>query len=172
MTDGEQRGRAGDFLGPLVSSMLNDAQSRKSSIEQRALAIISSAGVLVSLLIALAAFLLTAEEESGLGVIPRVLLAFAAVCFVVAAALGLWVNTPREHGGMDDEDLDRIVSQGMWHGDANEARQSVAERQIEELKVFVCKNNRKGRLVQYAVGVQVLGVALVAAAILWALVVK
>src|SRR5262245_48084668 len=77
-------------LAPHISAMLADELARKSSIEQRALAIISSAGVLVSLLVALASFLLSQQEENSVGQGPRAFLAAAAVCFIVAATLALW----------------------------------------------------------------------------------
>ena len=50
--------RAGEVYGTLLVSLLSELSARQSSIEQRALAVITTSGVLVSLLAGLSALLL------------------------------------------------------------------------------------------------------------------
>ena len=99
--------RAGSVDGPLLADALAAETAQKASIEQRGLAVITTSGVLVSLLVALSALLLGRDYEF-LHPGTKVLLILAVAAFVAAAGLGLATNAPRRYWGLSDEDLDRI----------------------------------------------------------------
>jgi hypothetical protein len=155
---------AGPVLGPLIAALLDEQMRRKTSIEQRALAVISSSGVLVSLLVALTAFLIS--DDATLPVATQVTIALSVVSFVTAAVIALWVNTPRRYEGFSEQDLQRMTSDGLWNSESEEARRIIAEQQAREVTVSLNLNNKKGRAVQWAIAAEVLGVGLVASGIL------
>jgi hypothetical protein len=161
--------RAGDVYGDLIANLLTLETTRKASIEQRGITVITSSGVLVSLLIALSALLIGRNSETPLGVVSRSFIVAAVVAFVAAAGLGIAANTPRTYEGLSDEDLDRIVAKHSWSADEEEAALLVAQQRVQELKAAIKINNRKANYVQWAITGQVIGVGLVAAAIFAAL---
>jgi hypothetical protein len=161
---------AGKIYGRVVSDLLALETTRKASIEQRGIAVITTASGLVSLLIALSALLLGPNSSAAtLGSASRVLLIAAIVFFVVAAGLGVAANAPRTYGGLTFEDLDRLVRKHSWTGDRDEAALEIAREQVAELKIAVELNNRKARYIQWAITAEVMGVGLVAAAVVVAL---
>jgi hypothetical protein len=163
--------QAGDVYGDLIANLLTLETTRKASIEQRGITVITSSGVLVSLLIALSALLIGRNSETPLGAASRTLIVAAVVAFVVAAGFGIAANAPRTYEGLSDEDLDRIVAKHSWSASEEEAGLLVAQQRVRELKTAVKINNRKADYIQWAITAQVIGVGLVAAAIIVALIV-
>jgi hypothetical protein len=152
--------RAGDVYGPLFVTMLTEQSARKSSIEQRALAVITTSGGLVSLLIALSALLLGKNATLRLNAGSRAIIIAAVVAFVAAAILALIANTPRGYGDFSDEDVDRMMHE--FDRSEEDARWLVAQRRAEMLKLAMKLNDGKAHLLQVAVTTEVAGVALVA----------
>jgi hypothetical protein len=162
-------GHAGDLYSKLLGDLVAQEAIRKASIEQRGLAVITTAGGLISLLVALSALLLGKNSTATLGWEARGLLIAAIVAFIVAASLGLAANTPRWYEGLNTSDLDRMVAQHSWLADKDEAALLIAEEHVRELKVGRKLNNRKAAYLQRAIITEVIGVGLVAAAIVVAL---
>ena len=158
-------GGAGDVYGEVISDLLALETTRKASIEQRGITVITTAGGLVSLLIALSALILRDHANGHLPSGSRVLLVAAVAAFVSAAALGVAANAPRTYGGFSIEDLDRLVQKSAWFADRQEAALEVAREQVEELKIAVALNNRKAAYVQWAIATEVIAVGMVAVAI-------
>lgn len=162
--------QAGNVYGELLANLLMLETTRKASIEQRGITVITSSGVLVSLLIALSALLIGPNSTSSFGVASRSLIIAAVVIFVVAASFGIMANAPRTYVGLGDEDFDRMVAKHSWSADEDEAAFLIAQQRVRELKTAIKINNRKGDYVQWAITAQVIGVGLVAAAIIVALI--
>src|SRR5450759_1552348 len=88
---------AGSAFGPLIADQLTQMRAQKGSLEQRALAVITSSGALVALLFA---FTAVANSVKGLGTtgaaaLPssaRVLMVISVALFVIAVLLALMVN--------------------------------------------------------------------------------
>jgi hypothetical protein len=158
---------AGDVYGPLLTEKLIAEMGHKASIEQRGLAVITTSGVLVSLLVALSALALGKEPTQFLSGATRGLMIGAVVLFVIAAGLGLVVNRPGRYWGLAPEALDRIIAQ--WNGDEDEAAFVVGQQRVEELRSSMVANDRKAKALQRAIVAEVMGVALVAAAVVVAL---
>lgn len=148
----------------VLAGLQDHERSRKASIEQRAIAVITTSGGLVSLLVALSAFLL--GKNATVHTFSKLMLVAAIVAFVAASGLGLIVNAPREYIGLTDQDLDRIVAEFTWTGTEQEAARIVAHQRAKEVKVARRVNNRKARQLYRAISLEVLGVALVAVAVL------
>jgi hypothetical protein len=140
--------------------MLTEQSNRKSSIEQRALAVITTSGGLVSLLVALSALLLGKNAEQRLNAGSRAIIIAAVVTFVAAAILALIANTPRGYSDFASEDVDRMMNE--FDSSEADARWLVSQRRAENLKRAMRLNDEKGHLLQVAVATEVGGVALVA----------
>jgi hypothetical protein len=158
-------GGAGDVYAHVISELLALETTRKASIEQRGIAVITTAGGLVSLLIALSALLLRDHGSGQLVYGSRVLIVVAIAGFIAAAGLGVAANAPRRYGGFTSEDLDRLVKKSAWLADRDEAALEVAREQVAELKIAVALNNRKATYVQWAITSEVIAVGIVAASI-------
>jgi hypothetical protein len=158
--------RAGDVYGNLLAKLLAFETERKASIEQRGVAVITSSGVLVSLLIALSALLIGQRSEDHFGGVSRAIIIASVAAFIVAAIFGVVANAPRTYEGFSESDLDRIVSKYSWSANGEEAALLVAQQQARELKTAVKINNRKADYIQWAIIAQVIGVGLVAMAII------
>jgi hypothetical protein len=146
---------------------LEDELARKASLEQRALAIISTSGGLITLILALSALLLGKDPSATLGHAPRTLLVMAVSVLVTAAILGLVANAPNRFYLFSAGDIDRMI--GEWEFNQEEAEILVAEMQARIVKNVAKSNNRKGRVVQFGVAFAVLGVTFVASAVVVAL---
>jgi hypothetical protein len=146
--------------GPLMVTMLSEQAARKSSIEQRALAVVTTCGALVSLLVALSALLLGKDARLGLQAGPRAALVAAVIVFVAAAILALMANTPRAYRDFAPQDVDRMLKQ--WDSSGDDARWLVSQAHADHLKRAIKMNGKKALLLQIAVGVEVGAVSLVA----------
>ena len=154
---------AGGVYGPELVTLLDQEKQIKASLEQRGLAVITTSGALVSLLVALAALLL-GKQESSVGSTARACVVSAVVAFVLASVVALLVNSPAQYRSFSTGDLDRMLRQ--WDHDQDDARYLVGEAHIGFLKVSMRKNRRKARLLQTAISLEVLGVGLVAFAVI------
>lgn len=163
--DSEKDGSA--VYSDLLKATLEGEYSRKASIEQRGLSLISTSGGLVTLLVALGALLL--GKDPTLPVVSTACIAASSVCFVVAAGLGLASNSPRSYFGLMPDDLDRIVTEQAWKSERDEALFLVAQFRANGAKAAYLLNNKKARLIQFGIGAEVLGVALVACSLMTAL---
>jgi hypothetical protein len=160
--------RAGDVYGQLFVTMLSEQSDRKSSIEQRALAVITTSGGLVSLLIALSALLLSKNATLHLNAGSRAVIITAVAAFVAAAILALIANTPRGYADFASEDVDRMMNE--FDHSEKDARWLVAQRRAEILKRAKKLNDGKAHLLQVAVATEVGGVALVALGVILTLI--
>jgi hypothetical protein len=140
-------------------TMLSEQSARKGSIEQRALAVITTSGALVSLLVALSA-LLGSNAKLHLRAGPRATLVAAVVFFVVAAILALVTNSPRAYLEFGPKDLDRMLAE--WNSGGEDARWLVSQAHASLIKRATKLNDNKALLLQIAVGVEVAAVSLVA----------
>ncbi|HEV8681174.1 MAG TPA: hypothetical protein VGS09_00135 [Actinomycetota bacterium] len=159
-----ESGMAGDAYGPLIEDQLNSERAAKSSFEQRAVAVITTSGVLVSLLFGLAA-IVTSTEGFEAPYAARVLLAVALGFFLGAAVLGIAVNAPRGYEEAASDNLRLLTEQEFW-----EARQAIGSRRAAEVRVEILQNarganGRKARLLLWAMGLEVAAVAIVGAAV-------
>src|SRR5262245_10231754 len=137
--------------------------ARKASLEQRALAVISTSGGLVTVILALAALLLGKDASMLLGRPSRGLMVIAVGAFVGAAVTALLANRPSGYLGFANADVDRMLDE--WQFGQAEAEILVAHMQAERFKTASDVNRRKAMLVQLAVSFTVLGVMLLSAAV-------
>lgn len=159
---------AGDVYAPIVEGMLTEEAARKASMEQRAISVITTSGALVSLLVALAAFLLGKNTTFHASTPTKYTLVGAVALFVAAAILALLVNSPRAYRSFGPDDVKFMLAE--WSSDVDEARKRVSEAQNQFAEQAIKMNDTKARLLQAAVICEVLGVCAVALAVVLALI--
>jgi 4-hydroxybenzoate polyprenyltransferase len=131
----------------LLLDQLADARTTKGSLEQRGLAVIATAGTLVTITLG---FVALATRNSSYTLRPSVviLLLIALAAVVAAAAAGLFVNLPARIPVIDAGDLARIASQPDW--DVTDRESSRAEHQtLAHLLAGLRKVNQKRALILF-----------------------
>jgi hypothetical protein len=153
---------SGTVLLAYYRDQLEAERARQQSLEQRAQAVVTTSGVLLSLLIAL-------SGDMDVGVLVAIPFGAALLALVVAAILALRLIRPQEHAATN---IDRMVAtvnnRELWTGDmdAGEAQRQVAIDIAKVLKVAKPNNNGKGAQLRSAVNALVVGVGLLAATLL------
>jgi hypothetical protein len=147
-----------------IKEQVDAQEARKLSLEQRGLAVITTSGVLVTLLFGLTA--LSVRRESTF-VIPDTaagLLIAALVFFVLAALLAILTNLPRPYEGVTVAALRQAVKE-RWDDSERVASEMVALTRLKMLASAKRNNDVKGRALVLAMGCEILAVALVGAAV-------
>jgi hypothetical protein len=157
---------AGEVYKAVIEEQLKFERDRKTSLEQRALAVVTSSGVLVTLLLGLIAAI-DRHGPSGVDRLPRLSalgLAAATVLFVAAATVALLANAPRNYGLFSLRDLRRMVTRDLWEGPTEHAERRVAEVTVELVDRARVQNRRKAQLLLWALCMEVTAVAAMAIA--------
>lgn len=155
---------AGDAYGQLIEEQLQEERNRKSSVEQRGIAVITTSGVLVSLLFGLAA-VVTASTRFVLPGAARVFLLLSLPCFLAAAVLGIRANLPMKYQEAGPEGLRRILEPQFWNGPAAVGTLRVAEVRVDILTSYRQQTTVKAKALVRAMWAEVAGVCLVALAV-------
>jgi uncharacterized membrane protein YcjF (UPF0283 family) len=159
--DEQPRGRA--FYAEYIKEELDAQEARKVSLEQRGLAVISSSGVLVTLLFGLTA--LSVRRESTF-VIPEWAAGFliaALVFFVLAALSAIITNLPRSYEGVKVDAL-RDAVKDRWEDSQATASRMVALTRLKALASAKEKNEQKGIALVAGMSFEIVAVALVGVA--------
>jgi hypothetical protein len=154
-------GTAGHVYAALIVDQLKSEESRKASLEQRGLAIISTSGALVSLLFGLGAVAVGRSGVLGLPWTARLLLIAATAAFIVASILGLLTNAPRAYLGAHLEDLRRLLLPDLWAASEALASRRVAENRVEVLTAARVFNASKAKILQAALIAELTGIVLI-----------
>lgn len=149
---------------PLVEEQLQEEQLRKGSLEQRGLAVITTSGVLVSLLFAIAA-VVTESNDFVLPSASRAFIVIALMFFIIAAVGGIAANAPLDYRQVSIKDLRRFVGEETWSGPAD-----IASRRVVEAKVSILARARelnvlKGKALFAAIISEVIAVIILAIAV-------
>ncbi|SFW74809.1 hypothetical protein [Amycolatopsis australiensis] len=154
----------GDALGrhhSLLLDQLTEERRKKGSLEQRGIAIISTSGTLVAIVLGFVA-LATRNPAFVPPATVVALLVVALAGLVVAAAAGLLVNAPARMPVIDAQELLAIAEQTDWdHVDADSRR---AEYRLQaQLLMEIRRVNRwRARVVLAGLLVEVCALCLMA----------
>jgi hypothetical protein len=159
---------AGGAYAPLIADQLAQARALKISIEQRALAVIAAAGGLAALVFAFLALSRTLRSAAGgsgqTTAFPdpaRELLSVALLLFVVAACVGLYVQTTKPYWEVSARGFDQMLAESAW-----QLQDPVfAGRRVGELQKALTLDSRrvtgrKADLLNIAIGLEIAAVAL------------
>lgn len=156
---------AGSAYRGLIDDQLKREDERKTSFESRGLSIITSAGTLVALVFAFST-LVTNSKTFTLDDTTKILLAVSLSLLVLAAAAGIVVTIPAGYGEAQADDLRRLLDDRFWLGRVAVGQKRVAEAEIGQLVFNRRSNNWKGSLLVAALVLEVLGILVVAIAVL------
>lgn len=156
---------AGRHYAELVDQQLTVERDRKSSIERRGLSVMTSAGVLVTLLTALGAFAVGSEAEP-LPEPAKWILALASVLFLAAAAAAISTSTIRTYREADVDSLQRLLDKRFWTGREWIGEQRVAGLRLEILEAARFQNDRKATALEWAMHLEAVAAMLVVVALI------
>ncbi|MCW3101227.1 MAG: hypothetical protein JWL77_6845 [Chthonomonadaceae bacterium] len=150
--------------GALVDAELRAQDARKASFEQRGLAVVTTSGVLVTLLFALAGLSTKTGTTFVLREPAQTWLVGALVAFVLAAAVALATNIPLPYEAVTSADVEKRLREQPIRSE-DRAERDVALTRLKGLADAKCKNGIKGWLLFAAIGLEVTAVALLGVAV-------
>jgi hypothetical protein len=149
---------AATVYAAFIARMVADEESRRSSIEQRGLAVVTTTGVLTTALFGIAALV---KPSSNHG-IPRTAhgsLALALLLLLLAAVSALLTNLPMGFHKITTDELQSIVTTDLWSEHPVDAMQRIASTQVKELRSARGNNNIKAWLLMAAMSLEIGGLA-------------
>jgi hypothetical protein len=150
--------------GAFLDAELKAQDARKASFEQRGLAVVTTSGVLVTLLFALAGLSTEAKQTFALPQNARAWLAAALVAFILAAAAALATNLPLSYQAVEADDVKgRLKESPVRSGPMVE--KDVALTRVKALASAKRKNGFKGWLLFAAILLEVVAVTLLGVAV-------
>jgi hypothetical protein len=153
--------RGASYRG-LIDEQLAEERATKNGLEQRGLAVITTSGILATLVFGVAAFA-TQTQKFTLHEPEQGLLAAALVCFVAAAAAALMAVQPRSYAEAKIEKLKERVSPEEWfRKDVLEAYRRDALLNVRIIEVSRQANGCKARWLTGAIILEVVAVGSVA----------
>jgi hypothetical protein len=158
----------GPVYAVLVATRLTEEEKRGNSLQARGLAVVTTSGTLVTLLIAIAKFGGSSEIPAKVQAVGPWLLAAAAVAFVAAAVGGLLANLPRVFVRPRLSDLEQRIKND-WAAPAGSAEKTVGLARARQLQELERGNDNAARAVLAAIAAEVLAIALAAAAVVVAM---
>jgi uncharacterized membrane protein YbhN (UPF0104 family) len=146
-----------------IKDQLAEERATKVSLEQRGITIVTTSGVLTTLLFGFGAFVY-GQSKLHLSNEATGFLVSALVLFVLSAACGLLANQPRSYREADTGALRERVATGEWHKDSPAvAARRDAVMLIKILDSYRHANAGKARRVYAGISLEVLAVVCVAA---------
>lgn len=143
-----------DVYADFVKSLVDAESSRKSSLEQRGIAVITTSGTLVTLLFGLIA-VITSSKTFVLPSRVHGWLAGAAILFVLAALLGIVMNVPLFYGEIAITEAELRES---WGDAPPDAQASVTSVRLKSLAQASKANTRKAWVLVFSVILELIAV--------------
>lgn len=146
-----------------IAAQVTRQEERKRSFEQRGLAVITTSGVLVSLLFGLTA-VLTGTADYQLPHASRSWILAALVCFVAAAIAAILTNLPLKYSGVTANALKTVIEE-RWEDSRVGAEREIALTELKVLRRAKQRNRLKGRSLIIAIGAEIIAVLCLAVAV-------
>ncbi len=140
-----------------MAQKLADEDARQSSLEQRGLAVITTAGVLTTALFGIATFV---NPKSGVGIpaSAHLPLTLAMSLLLASSLLAIATNMPLFYESVKTEDL-RLAVTELWGDNPNDAMQRVAATHVKEIASARDRNKWKAWMLVSAMGCEMAGLA-------------
>jgi hypothetical protein len=155
---------AGDAAAKFIGEELEVERARKSSLESRGFAVITTSGALVTLLFGLTG-LVTKNSSFDLTDTARWLLVAAAILFVLAGTIGIACNLPFFYYQVDPVSLSIFVTPPVWTEAGVDAERELAAARLAQLADGRARNEWKGKLLAAAMALQLTAILVTAIAI-------
>jgi hypothetical protein len=157
--------KASEIYAAVIDHELEQERERATSLEQRAMAVVTSSGILVTLVFGFGTFI-KGQGNFHPPLSARIILALALVSFVVATVMSLLTNRPRAYKPLGVKtDLQRMVFE-LWSIPADSARRSIAEFRVQEVDRWRDNNMVKSANLQRAIAMECCGIGLLAASMI------
>lgn len=156
---------AGPVIIGLIDAEIAVSRARTSSYQTRGLAVISSAGTMVTLLFGLSA-LATKAQDFAMPTTVVVPLCLAAAFLVLSAVAAIWTNAPRRVEGVTLTDLGAKLDADRWNRPAHRAQQAMAPAQLKVAESERKVSRNVAWTLLFAITLEIAGIACVAWAVL------
>jgi hypothetical protein len=153
----------GSVYAEYITEQVTREEARKESIERRGLAVVTSAGALVTLLFGLAAFNI-GNRHFTLPHSAKVLLIVALSAFFISALCAIATNFPFKYDEAKPDELYAAVK-NRWADGTPEAERMTSYTRLKVWRSARTKNNLKATYLYWAIIAQGVAVAAVAAAV-------
>lgn len=158
---------AGDVISEFISAQLDTVRARRTSLEARGLAVITSSGALVTLQLALVTLL--PKTPDTLHPAAKALIAASTISFLAAAVGGVCSNIPRKSFHVSPESLLPHISHYFWGAPETEARKAITTIQLKVLISAEKTTRLKAQVVLFSFCWEILGIGCLTAAIVFTL---
>jgi hypothetical protein len=166
VSGGETEGHASSVFADYVKAQLERQDTLKSSLEQRGLAVITTAGALVTLLFGLAALSTQKAQTFDLPRSAGYVLVVALALFFAAAVTAILTNVPLEYQQASTRGIrDAINRDKEQPTPAVTAEHDAALTTLDILESAIALNEGKARVLFWAMAFEVAAVALVGVAV-------
>ena len=155
---------AGAATRRLLEDQIADERERRGSLEARGASVITSGGVVVTLLVGVAAAFSDPQRRVTVSTAALSVLAPALVALVTAAVLSILVVLPRKYQGVDPIALARLTEERWWNASFGPTDRRTAEAQLVVLTSLRGVNRNKAIMLSAALGSEALGVLLLGVA--------
>jgi hypothetical protein len=152
--------QAGIVIADVIQQELESIRTAAASLQSRGLAVISSAGTLVTLLFGISA-LATQADTFTLPATTKPPLYLAASFLVLAAVAGIATNAPRRSDAMALSRLRPLLDDTLWQVPAFHAEQEVARTRLSMAENARSLNRTTATVLLIAIGLEIAGVACV-----------
>jgi hypothetical protein len=153
-----------EAYGQFIKDELAVQDARKASFEQRGLAVITTSGVLVTLLFAMAALSTKRSQTFVLPHSARTWLSIALLLFFLSAIAAFVTNAPLIYQAVEAEEIRERLREDPPRS-ASAAVKDIAFTRAKALKSAKAMNSIKGWALAVAMGLEALAVGCVAMAI-------
>jgi hypothetical protein len=153
-----------DAVMKLVQDQLAEERSTKTSLEARAIGVVTSSGALVTLLFALAA-LVTTPTGYELPDPARVALFATLVAFIGAAVLGIIASRPEAYQEVTVDSLRAAATPSQMGAPAAAGEAEIASVLVEIIATSRTENGKKAQHLRQAVTLEAFAAVLLAVAV-------
>ena len=150
-----------DQILDAIKSELKQARGRAASLEQRAIAVVTISGVLVSLVFGFGTSI-GGHGFSSLSAAARIFLLCALLSFVSAAVISLLAFRPRPY--LVKSELEKLLTSPIESAD--NSRASIAKLRLSEINHWQDTNKPKANLLLSAITAECFGIILLAVSML------
>jgi hypothetical protein len=156
--------KRGDAYSAFIKDQLDAEYDRRAVLDARGVAVVTTSGVLITLVIAAAGFLL---GKNYLPTTPgRWLFAVGLILFVGAALFGLWANALRSYDVAKRARLEEMTTNAHWSDSEQEARRNIAASNTVTVKSLREGNDSKATILTVGLTLQLAALLCLAVAVI------
>ncbi|MFI8274153.1 hypothetical protein ACIGBH_04440 [Streptomyces sp. NPDC085929] len=152
-----------DIAGPevvnLIEKLLDRERAIRASAQARGLAVITTSGTLVTLLLAFAALATRRQAVFSLPSSLELPVTLASAFLVLAAVFGLISNAPRRAVQLELRDLESALTPEHWNASPQDVVRKIAIKQLSVLINLSAHNGILANILATAIAAEIVGIA-------------